>query len=1336
MPCTRAVELNAEVLGKTLQWCELKFLDINRLELEVSKLFEEMSFAPKANQEEDCEDDEEMFEADDAMPAAPAATEEPPAGSGHAAVELGDASMGEGDEVVNDGNDEVVEPPPPVHRHRSKASSAQLHAESTLSLPSTDDLGDAFEMPAMTDEQKAELAEVLAQIRQAEGATPVDEPEVVAAAGKGRGDAGDGAPLPNPDVDTQLIIEEPVECAVPMAKVTPAMQREMATAKRVKNRRGPGKPKAKVTKKNSRRWGRKKALLRSRSSLSEPADDPAKASGDDDMGASGKDDADPAEKLEPKAKAKAKARGAKKSKDKAPAEKPKTRAEKAETTAEKPKTKTEKAETTAEKPKTKAEKLKTTAEKPKPKGKAKPKAKAKSSKEAAPAEPEEKELLGSSVKQRRVDLGGRRWVYEILPGQTLGCAGCRYSFGGCASCRKECFRGKNAEAFAQTHEYVVGLSWINDDGANETEKAEGSKKRKRKGGASVCLLQPFFGFAVYDAMSTAWRKRRHEEAPGQPPVRCFALPCVLVLTVVLLAHTDGLQWDEVWQFVEVFAGKAVLSKCIQEAGYVTVAIVNNSASPATLTALAIMLILAVGGVFVVVPPAADTIESRFISINDLLQDLWLDAEMVAKRRLSEMKQASPASAASGHTPEDEDTAELPPSFKKEMTPEQRKELNQAASLRRMCEMKKNGRLNVPEWVHQEFMKGGTARQVLLKHFLACDGDKEMFVHRVEYQRRRSRKNTLTVKVGWYSKENMKKLLGWTPRDKYQKKIREYWVETGTEGTYQKEDEAALKEAWEAEGACGDEVTIGGPNPDEPLVAASAEEEDSESSEEEKPNRPKPRGGKPRGSGGKKSDLEEEAALEAVENVANVMSNILRTQAKLDQTFDKLGALGTDEAKQYQADIKNHRTAIMTLHDKMADLKSYFDGKGDMTPEKIKELKTMVQKVETDDAQPALLLIEIDNIQCIGGVIHEIGWSCGTSNCVENIASAQFLKTADRLAKTSHESRLGTAMEDFGLSAKIPLSYVDVTMKLPHPVLGVRDFVQSLSSEKQIDALFCGHDETDFADFWQRFKTLQPQHPVFDKHRKRLGRVIPIWGHADEGTSQKKRALMILQWQPILGYGTSRGGTGLNYVGASVTTRFLYSVMAGRLYNSTLSAKKKRLKLLVSAFARDVGSCFDCPVRVVHEGEIKDVFLCMLGLKGDWPALAKLGNLSRHHGRNTWVNMDGYGICHLCNGGRLGHEWHDVSYNNMRKMKEDVPPPWSRPSDLISLIPHSPSHEPDFYKVDVFHNLHKGLLADAAANAIDVRQFCKARGLELHMNALTKNALGLPRSTDFPAGPFV
>ena len=60
---------------------------------------------------------------------------------------------------------------------------------------------------------------------------------------------------------------------------------------------------------------------------------------------------------------------------------------------------------------------------------------------------------------------------------------------------------------------------------------------------------------------------------------------------------------------------------------------------------------------------------------------------------------------------------------KEPTPEERRQTNLAAALRRMCAPKKNGRLNVPEWVHQEFMKGGTARQSLLKQFLDCDGHK-------------------------------------------------------------------------------------------------------------------------------------------------------------------------------------------------------------------------------------------------------------------------------------------------------------------------------------------------------------------------------------------------------------------------------------------------------------------------------------------------------------------------------------------------------------------------------------------------------------------------------------
>jgi hypothetical protein len=38
-------------------------------------------------------------------------------------------------------------------------------------------------------------------------------------------------------------------------------------------------------------------------------------------------------------------------------------------------------------------------------------------------------------------------------------------------------------------------------------------------------------------------------------------------------------------------------------------------------------------------------------------------------------------------------------------------------------------------------------------------------------------------------------------------------------------------------------------------------------------------------------------LEAVENVANVMGNLLKTQTRLDTTKDKLIKLGTEEGQQ-------------------------------------------------------------------------------------------------------------------------------------------------------------------------------------------------------------------------------------------------------------------------------------------------------------------------------------------------------------------------------------------------------------------------------------------------------
>ena len=119
-----------------------------------------------------------------------------------------------------------------------------------------------------------------------------------------------------------------------------------------------------------------------------------------------------------------------------------------------------------------------------------------------------------------------------------------------------------------------------------------------------------------------------------------------------------------------------------------------------------------------------------------------------------------------------------------------RELAAAASLRRICMPKaRSGRLDVPKDIHQKFIEGGPARKELLSMLMSVGGNKERltcFVHsnlspwsgelrslpmhsleaqlirKIEHIRLRSRKNKLHVEAGWYSKEGMKRVLGWSP----------------------------------------------------------------------------------------------------------------------------------------------------------------------------------------------------------------------------------------------------------------------------------------------------------------------------------------------------------------------------------------------------------------------------------------------------------------------------------------------------------------------------------------------------------------------------------------------
>jgi hypothetical protein len=97
-------------------------------------------------------------------------------------------------------------------------------------------------------------------------------------------------------------------------------------------------------------------------------------------------------------------------------------------------------------------------------------------------QPDEGGASHGKVYQERVDLGKRKWRYEILANQVFGCAACRFIFGGCKTCQNPKFRGRNA---AQVRaEEGPPATVLDSAGSNEVEPAvaggPGGIEKKRK----------------------------------------------------------------------------------------------------------------------------------------------------------------------------------------------------------------------------------------------------------------------------------------------------------------------------------------------------------------------------------------------------------------------------------------------------------------------------------------------------------------------------------------------------------------------------------------------------------------------------------------------------------------------------------------------------------------------------------------------------------------------------------------------------------------------------------------------------------------------------------------
>ena len=121
------------------------------------------------------------------------------------------------------------------------------------------------------------------------------------------------------------------------------------------------------------------------------------------------------------------------------------------------------------------------------------------------------------------------------------------------------------------------------------------------------------------------------------------------------------------------------------------------------------------------------------------------------------------------------------------------------------------------------------------------------------------------------------------------------------------------------------------------------------------------------------------------------------------------------------------------------------------------------------------------------------------------------------------------------------------------------------------------------EFWSRYKAIHGEHQMFAMEGLDLGSCIPCYSHVDEGRAYKKQGILLLSvhgclgrgtraWRKRVGFGVrnqnlKRSGMGLNYVGSSWGTQFLFCCLHRQAY----SKDPTPLDTVMSTFAADMAS---------------------------------------------------------------------------------------------------------------------------------------------------------------------
>ncbi|CAE7326209.1 unnamed protein product [Symbiodinium sp. KB8] len=228
----------------------------------------------------------------------------------------------------------------------------------------------------------------------------------------------------------------------------------------------------------------------------------------------------------------------------------------------------------------------------------------------------------------------------------------------------------------------------------------------------------------------------------------------------------------------------------------------------------------------------------------------------------------------------------------------------------------SGNLEVPPNFMKMWEQAGTQRDQLFSMWAKAGGVKAVFLERVEILSQKTRKKKLTVKGGFYSKEDMKtenrieKIVKWAESKglvrtcEYDEETLEYWVNIRTEGELSREDLERVSHTKSLEGEGASDIE------QKPLVLMDDWHFD--------PADPM---------------FHQNGNTKAASQISDYLREILKAKNSLDRFLDKLrsAANGKNQYKENIQKLEALLKEVDNLYEELADMKAVSGAQGDRDP---------------------------------------------------------------------------------------------------------------------------------------------------------------------------------------------------------------------------------------------------------------------------------------------------------------------------------------------------------------------------------------------------------------------